>query len=189
MTIARTKALGVGLAVALLSAWASQAWAVTAEDVQRAINKGREFLINQQNGDGSFGKNAGSASCDSALAFMTLAYMGEHPNHDVMSKGLDYLIKLDAKQFTYDGGLRCGYAVPIRVMGFSYVLRNPLSGEKRALLRAKVTEDLLQRTLTAKGRIHPSPRGELMALFVGGAQLLDLVSILNGAREHLLAQI
>ena len=144
MTIARSRAIGVGLAVALLAAWAGQARAVTDDEVQRAIAKGREFLINQQNPDGSFGKNAGSASCDSALAFMTLAYMGEHPNRDVMSKGLDYLMKLDAKQFTYDGGLRCGYAVPIRVMGFSYILRNPLSGEKRAILRAKVTEDLLR---------------------------------------------
>ena len=143
MTIARTKALGVGLAVALLSAWAAEARALTDDDVLRAINKGREFLINQQNADGSFGKNAATATCDSALAFMTLAYMGEHPNHDVMSKGLDYLMKLDAKQFTHGGGLRCGYAVPIRVMGFAYVSRK-IGAEKKTLLKQKMREDILR---------------------------------------------
>ncbi|MCX5673406.1 MAG: hypothetical protein NTX87_00200, partial [Planctomycetota bacterium] len=56
---------------------------LTDEMVWRAIERGREYLINQQRPDGGWGNNAGH----SALVFMTLAYMGQHPNREVMSKG------------------------------------------------------------------------------------------------------
>ncbi|MCX5654628.1 MAG: hypothetical protein NTY65_08290, partial [Planctomycetota bacterium] len=56
---------------------------LTDEMVWRSIERGREYLINQQRPDGGWGNNAGH----SALVFMTLAYMGQHPNREVMSKG------------------------------------------------------------------------------------------------------
>jgi hypothetical protein len=115
---------------------------VTSEQVNRAIQKAREFLINQQQPDGSWGGQAGY----SALAFMTLAYMGEHPNREVMSKGMDYLMSLDPDRDMDGGGgsPRCrGYTLPIRVMGLSYV-HNKLLGEKRELVRKQMQVDLLR---------------------------------------------
>ena len=111
---------------------------VNEETVDRAIEKGREYLLQQAQPDGSFGKGGQHHGGVSALVFMTLAYMGQHPNHPVMTKGLDYLLNLDAgKGF----GDRPGYAVPIRIMGLSYV-HNKLLGEKRAQVRQKMLEDL-----------------------------------------------
>ena len=131
----------VAVAVAVVAVPRARA-AVTDEQVQSAIQKGKEYLINQQNADGSFTNNEGTKSCLSALVFMTLAYMGEHPNRDVMSKGLDYLMRIDARGFTFDNAVRAGYAVPIRVMGFSYI-HNKLLGDKRAEVRRKMMEDVL----------------------------------------------
>jgi len=109
---------------------------VTSDQVNRAIEKAREFLINQQKPDGSWGGHAG----ESALVFMTLAYMGEHPNREVMSKGLDYLLKADVDKDFAD---RQGYGVPIRVMGLSYVYKYLLD-EKKELLRKQMMADLLR---------------------------------------------
>jgi hypothetical protein len=136
--IARAVTLAVILA-ALGSLAAPLARAdVTDDEVRRAIEAGRQYLIRQQNGNGSFGNDQGMMAGKSALAFMTLAYLGEHPNRDHMSKGLDYLLSVDA-----DNGFnkRQGYAVPIRIMGLSYV-HNKLLGDKRTFVRAKMLEDL-----------------------------------------------
>jgi hypothetical protein len=112
--------------------------AFSDEDVRRAIERGREYLINLQNPDGSFGPINEWTGCQSAMVFMTLAYMGEHPSRVVMTKGLDYLLKLDAdRNFNH----RQGYALPIRVMGLSYV-QNKLSTEKRAAVRRRILGDL-----------------------------------------------
>ena len=140
MRIAWTRALAALLATSIIAAGVVPAWGVTDEEVQRAIERGKEYLINQRNDDGSFTKDEAGKASISALVFMTLAYMGEHPNREVMSKGLDYLLGLDAKAFQYHGGIRAGYAVPIRVMGFSYI-HNRLLGEKRALVRQKMMQD------------------------------------------------
>ena len=112
--------------------------AFSDEDVRRAIERGREYLINIQNPDGSFGPINEWVGCHSALAFMTLAYMGEQPSRAVMTKGLDYLLKLDANHgFNH----RQGYALPIRIMGLSYV-QNKLSAEKRGEVRRRILGDL-----------------------------------------------
>jgi len=117
-----------------------KAVAVTEESVDKAIEAGRAYLLSQARPDGSFGKGGGEKHPAglSALAFMTLAYMGQHPNHPAMAKGLDYLLALDGKTGFGD---RPGYAVPIRIMGLSYV-HNKLLGEKRAAVRIKMAEDL-----------------------------------------------
>jgi len=111
---------------------------VTDEDVRQAIEKGRQFLISQAKPDGSFA-GGNLAGGHSALAFMTLAYMGEHPNREHMASGLNYLMGLDA---TTGFGNRQGYAVPIRIMGLSYIYKK-LLGDRRRLVSLLATQDLM----------------------------------------------
>jgi hypothetical protein len=132
----RTLVLGV-VAIVFLGGVSRPAGAkVTSDQVNRAIQKAREYLINQQRPDGSWGAHAG----ESALAFMTLAYMGEHPNHEVISKAMDHLMRCDVDK---DFGGKQGYGVPIRIMGLSYI-HNKLLGEKRELVRKQMQADLLR---------------------------------------------
>ena len=135
-TMRRVLVLGLAVAVCVGGVSRHAGARVTSDRVNRAIGKAREFLINQQKPDGSWGRHAG----ESALVFMTLAYMGEHPNRKVMGKAMDYLMKCDADK---DFGDRQGYGVPIRVMGFSYI-HNKLLGEKRKLVRKYMQADLLR---------------------------------------------
>jgi hypothetical protein len=69
---------------------------------------------------------------------MTLAYLGEHPNRDVMSYGLNYLCGLDADR---DFNQRSGYAVPIRIMALSYVY-NRASADRQVAIKRKIQEDM-----------------------------------------------
>ena len=112
---------------------------ITDEDVRQAIEKGRRYLIGQAKPDGSFasGKMKGGHS---ALAFMTLAYMGEHPNRDHIANGLTYLMGIDP-----DGGFdkRQGYALPIRVMGLSYIYKK-LLGDRRRLVAMQGGQDIIR---------------------------------------------
>jgi hypothetical protein len=137
----RVFVLGLAVAVCVGGISRHAGAKVTSDQVNRAIQKAREFLINQQKPDGSWDGQAGY----SALAFMTLAYMGEHPNREVMTKGLNYLVSLDPDR-DMDGGASPrsrGYTVPIRVMGLSYI-HNKLLGEKRELVRKHMLADLLR---------------------------------------------
>jgi len=136
----------LAMIVALASLPATPAGAVTDEEVLKAIEAGREHLLGLSKPDGSFGGSGGDAGGGggvSALVFMTLAYMGEHPNRPAMSKGLDYLLNLDADQ---GFGSRPGYCVPIRIMGLSYI-HNKLLGDKRTAVRQKLQEDILRLTV------------------------------------------
>ena len=110
---------------------------VTDDDVLRAIERGREYLINLQNEDGSFTNDPKWRGCYSALCLMTLAYMGEHPNRPVMSRGLQYVMNLDPEQ---DFNQKQGYAVPVRVMALAYV-HNKLMGRKQAVVRELLKQD------------------------------------------------
>jgi len=132
------RVLLAGLAVAVCVGGVSRhaGAKVTSDQVNSAIQKAREYLINQQKPNGAWGEHAG----ESALVFMTLAYMGEHPNREVISKAMDYLLKCDVEN---DFGDRQGYGVPIRVMGLSYI-HNKLLGEKRELVRKQMLADLLR---------------------------------------------
>jgi hypothetical protein len=136
----------LAVVVALASLPATPARAVTDAEVLKAIEAGRAHLLGLAKPDGSFGGSGGDvagAGGVSAVVFMTLAYMGEHPNRPAMSKGLDYLLNLDADQ---GFGTRQGYCVPIRIMGFSYI-HNKLLGDKRAAVRQKMQEDVLRLTV------------------------------------------
>jgi len=141
--IAGTLVLAAAQPAAAKGAPAStQAGAITDDDVSSAIAKAREWFINQHQPDGTFGGGGGGRqylNCTTAQAFLTLAYMGEHPNHAVMSSTLDYLLKLDAMT---DFENKQGYGVPMRVMGFAYI-HGKLLGDKRAIVRQKMLEDLM----------------------------------------------
>ena len=114
--------------------------AVTDDEVQKAIEKGRGYLISLARPDGSFGTGDGGPGGISALVFMTLAYMREHPNRDYMSRGLDFLMNVNPE--TAMGG-RQGYAVPIRIMGLAYLQSQVLLvGDKRQTMRLKMMEDI-----------------------------------------------
>jgi hypothetical protein len=134
--------LAAALAASVLASAAGQAHAkVTDADVQRAIDRGKEYLIGLQQGNGAFGGGGGrSGNGPSSLAFMTLAYMGMHPNRDVMAKALQYHMDLDPDT-QMDG--RAGYVLPIRLMGLAYV-HNKLLGERRDRVRRRMYEDVLR---------------------------------------------
>jgi len=109
---------------------------ITDKEVFAAFNKARTHLISRQNPDGSWGDHAAT----SALVFMTLARMGEHPNREVMIRGLVHLLGADTdKDF---GGLQ-GYGVPMRLIGLSHI-HYKLLGEKRDLVRRQMMADILR---------------------------------------------
>ena len=108
---------------------------VTDKMVRDAIERGRAYLLSTGGADGVLATGEHGSS-ETALAFMTLAYMGEHPNRPQMSKTLDYLLNINI-----DGGFggKQGYAAPIATMGFAYIYRKLLS-EKRDAVRLKMYE-------------------------------------------------
>jgi hypothetical protein len=114
---------------------------VSAVDVAKAFQRGREYLVGLANPDGSFGGSGGSESGIggiSAFIFMTLACLDEDPATPHMSKGLDYLLQVDADQ---GFGSRQGYCVPIRIIGLSHMY-SKLQGEKKDAVRRKIAEDV-----------------------------------------------
>ena len=125
-------------ALACIGAVRAQAAEVTDEDVRRAIERGKEYLLNLRNPDGSFTSDPRWQSCYSSIALMTLARLGEHPNRDVMSAGLNYLTSLGADRNFND---KQGYALPIRIMALAYV-HNRCTATRQAALRQKMREDI-----------------------------------------------
>lgn len=111
---------------------------ITDDDVTRAIEKGREYLLSLRNADGSFVRDPAWRNCYTSLILMTLAYMGEHPNREVMRSGMEYLLNLDPER---DFVGREGYALPIRIMALAYV-HNKLTDERRAMARRVISADL-----------------------------------------------
>jgi hypothetical protein len=114
---------------------------ITDATVAEAIEKGKQWLIKQAKPDGSFSSANDMKNGETALVFMTLAYMGEHPtNRPYMDRGLMYLMNVPA-----DTGFdnRQGYAVPIRVMALSYVYRK-LGADRRNLANLKAREDIMR---------------------------------------------
>ena len=113
------------------------AGSITDEDVRRAIEKGREWLINQQTG-GQWPEKAHwhqtHLGGHSELVTMTLLYTGSHPvNSAVMSRALTFLMgqKLD---YTY--------AVCCRTMAYAYALKGIQSaGPKKDQMRLALRDD------------------------------------------------
>ena len=116
-------------AAALVLAWATapaRGAAITDDDVRRSIEKGREWLVNQQTA-GQWPETAywnGPGPCgNTELAAMTLLYTGSHPtNSAVMVQTLDGLLK---RKLDYT------YAVGCRTMAYAYALRGIQSASPR----------------------------------------------------------
>jgi len=125
-------------ALACLGPLRAHAAEVTDEDVRRAIERGKEYLLNLRNPDGSFTSDPRWRSCYSSLVLMTLARLGEHPNREVMSSGLNYLTSLNAD---LDFNDKQGYALPIRIMALAYV-HNRCAEARKAAIRQKIREDV-----------------------------------------------
>ncbi|MCX5655660.1 MAG: DUF4159 domain-containing protein [Planctomycetota bacterium] len=137
--IRRTVVAALAVIVTVAVFPTTPALAITDAEVVKAIEEGRNHLVGLAKGNGSFGDGGdGGHGGMSALVFMTLAYMREHPNRPHMSNGLDYLLNLDADQ---GFGTRQGYCVPIRIMGLSYIYSR-LLGDKKVAVRQKMYEDV-----------------------------------------------
>ncbi len=129
------------LAAALAWTGAAPARAVTDDEVQAALRKGKEYLISQHNGNGSFGQGGQHGEAYTALIFTTLAYMGVSINSGALDKGLDHVLTLNETSF----GSRPGYALPIRCMGLSYVHNRLLeTSDRRNQVRQRMMEDILK---------------------------------------------
>ena len=125
----------------LAPAMPRDALAVTDEDVVKAIEKAKQFLISQQGTDGYWPEpgtyyRAQPAACgNSEIAMYTLVYIGEHPNRPHIEKGLQALMYR---------GLNYTYAISTRAMAYAVLLQQPskATGAKRDLLRTALKADV-----------------------------------------------
>jgi len=134
---ARLALLVVALAACLTAARPARG-DVSDEEVRRAIDRGKDYLLGLRNRDGSFTGDPKWRGCYTALIMMTLARLGEHPNREVMSTGLNSLVSCDIDR---DFNSKQGYALPIRVMALSYVY-NRCAADRQAGIRQKIREDI-----------------------------------------------
>jgi predicted secreted Zn-dependent protease len=112
--------LACGACLGILAVLVAPAVAVTDDDVWKAIDKAKEYIVSRQLAGGlwpeeKLPEGAGEVGT-SETVFFTLAYMGEHPNRDYMGKALDAILKRS---------LDTTYAVSMRAMGLAYI-RNKL---------------------------------------------------------------
>jgi hypothetical protein len=64
---------------------------VTADAVRRAVDRGRDFLLRQQQGDGSWPEGSHPRGGVSSLVMLALLESGVKPNHPAIDQGLKYL--------------------------------------------------------------------------------------------------
>jgi hypothetical protein len=133
------KVLFLGVVAGLfLSGAASSALAQTDEEVVKAIDKGRAFILSQQGGDGKWPEKSywhSPTPCGhTEISTMTMIYTGSHPlNSDEMSKALDSMM---GTQITYT------YAVCCRTMAYAYALKKIKSpGPRRDAIRLALIAD------------------------------------------------
>ena len=132
----------VAVAMAATLAAGVRAWAVTDEDVTRAVDEGRQALLAQQSQDGSWTEEkypgALFACGHTEMALYTLLYIGEHPNSEAIRNATDAML---ARPTDYT------YALSWRIMAL-------------AKLQEKLTEGLRDR---AREELKKS-----VAVLVGG---------------------
>jgi len=109
---------------------------VTDESVRKAIEKGIQYLVKQQQPDGAWQEkkhHSAQMPCGhSELALLTLIYTGEHPNREYVSNALAAVI---SRPLDYT------YAISCRVMALAHV-QNKLVGKKRDLIRTALKRDV-----------------------------------------------
>jgi len=123
--------LTVGLLPAIFGP--ATAKAVTDEDVVKALDKAQAYLIGLQQPDGAWPEGGGLSGSygQSEMALFTLAYIGVHPNRDVMTKALDTVLFRP---------LQHTYAVSMRAMALA-ILQKKLAGDKRDTVRQAMNAD------------------------------------------------
>ncbi len=113
-----------------IAACAAPARAVDDDDVRRAIEQAKEHLINRQDGLGRWperGYHRGISTGHTAMALLTLVFVGVHPNRGAVAKGLEQIM-MEPDQYSYVTGLH--------VMALSRVLMQyQLVKENRTKLR------------------------------------------------------
>jgi len=125
------------LAAAVTVAAAGRTFALTDEEVVKAIERGQKWLESQQGKNGAWPEqkyHAAPTPCGhTEIAMFTLAYTGVHPNRPVMSRGLEVLLTRN---------LGYTYAVAMRCMAYAHIQRK-LSGAKRDMVRKAMQMDAL----------------------------------------------
>jgi len=128
--IVLTASVAVGLA-------STSAHALTDEEVVKAMEKGQEWLMGQQGGEGSWPEQSYHASpspCGhTEIAIFTLVYTGIHPNREAVGRGMDTLLTRN---------LNYTYAISMRCMAYAYLQRK-LSGDKRDMVRKALKLDAM----------------------------------------------
>ena len=131
----RTPIILTLLASLLVGVTAGQARALTDEEVVKAIETAQDWLIKQQNNNGSWPEvkrgQAKTACGHTEIATFTLVYTGIHPNNPAIEKALGVLLNRNL-DFTY--------AISMRCMAYAYIQRK-LSGDKRDTVRAAMKAD------------------------------------------------
>ena len=114
---------------------AAPAKAVTQEQVIAAIEKGKKFLIGKQAADGTWKEEgvhqAAGPFGSSEMAFFTLAYIGEHPNKDHMTKAMNTIMVRPLGHV---------YSIAMRTMALAK-LQGQLAEEKRDMIRKSLQLD------------------------------------------------
>ncbi len=103
---------------------------VTDEDVLRTIQRAREYLINLQGPDGrwpegQFHRNITGGH--TAMALLTLVFIGESPNRPVVSKGLDAILN-EPDTSTY--------VTSLHIMALAQVKRQLVGDRQRRVVSA-----------------------------------------------------
>lgn len=98
------------LAIVAILGWLGSAGPVhgqiTESDVNRAIDKGRSYLIRRQNSRGDWDGLAGQHQVGmTALCTLALISAGQPPDSEPIQKALEYLRKVEAGQQTYTESL------------------------------------------------------------------------------------
>ncbi len=110
---------------------------VTDADVTRAIEKGKAYILSKQRLDGAWNDKvhyyADGAVGETELCLATLAFTGEHPNREMIAKGLQALL---SRRLNYT------YAVSARMIALAH-LQGKLLGDRRRLVREALKRDAL----------------------------------------------
>jgi len=132
----RTRLVCLAIAALVSALSAAPACAVTDDDVAKAIEKGREYLIGRQLPSGLWPEEGQAkafvARGNSEIAFFTLCYFNEHPNRPHMSKGAEVMIPRNL------GDTR---TVGLHAMALA-ALHNMLLGDRREQFRAAIKADV-----------------------------------------------
>ena len=130
----RTVSLGFAMAL-LVGATGQAAFALTDEEVVKAIEKAQAYLMSQQGQDGSWPEQKYHASTapygHTEIAMFSLVYTGVHPNRETVARGIDTLLARD---------LDYTYAISMRTMAYAYLQRK-LADKRRDLIRKALIAD------------------------------------------------